>query len=441
MRSQRHLIDFGILVLSVLLLPLVGFARDQQPRGTPSPPRGGGAAESSEPRAGGQRRPLRQSEMKVLQLPAPSMSGALNVEAALSRLQSLTAPSDQQLKLSEIGQLAWAAQGRLASATVSGASVTDERALVKVHFVLPDGLYVYVPPSHSLQQTGEGDLRASLSAGLLSQQNAPVGGCQIVVSGSSKDFSSRYGNKARNIMSLLAGQMVQSIQLQALALNLTFVGINNVDINTARRICRLTRESEPLYVLLVGYPATAVAAPSQTPPPGGSKKVVIVTPQSGFQDEELFETKRGLEFNSVQVLVASMRVGPVRSMLDRVIGADLTVGQVKAADFDAIVFVGGIGTTELVNNRIVWDLVHQAAAQRKIMAASGNAPAILAAANVLSGARLTGALEIRDRLTAAGAVYTGRTVEKDGPLVTSMGPGPQIVPVFVRAILDALAGQ
>jgi hypothetical protein len=39
----------------------------------------------------------------------------------------------------------------------------------------------------------------------------------------------------------------------------------------------------------------------------------------------------------------------------------------------------------------------------------------------------------------AGAAYTGRTVEKDGPLITSMDP--QFTPLFVQAILDGLAGM
>jgi protease I len=374
--------------------------------------------------------------MKTIQLPAPVTSGSVNVETALSKVQGLPAPTDQPLKLSEIGQLAWAAQGRPTSA--AGAPI-DDRTLMKVYFVLPDGMYLYNPASHSLEQIRDGDLRAQLQAGLMNQQNGPVGGCQVIVSGALKDFNTRYGAKARNIMLLLAGQMVQSIELQAVALNLTFVGINNVDITQARKLGGLGRDIEPLYVILVGYLATAPAG--QAPPVNTAHKVVMIAPQNGFQDEEYFETRRGLEANSIQVRVASMRAGPIRSMGGMTAQADLPIGQVHPADFSAIIFVGGIGATEFVNNRPLWDLIRQAAAQRKIMAASGNAPAVLANAGVLKGTRVTGAVEIQSVLMASGATYTGRTVEKDGPLITSMGPGPQIVPLFVQAILDGLGGM
>jgi protease I len=442
MKSARHSILFA---LSLLLLPVVcsaqapaGSAGPAQPnRGTSTAPRRGGAAESPESRGAGQRRSAR-GVMKSVQLPAPSMSSSITVEAALTRIQSLTIPSDQQLKLSDLGQLAWAAQGRPTSAVPSGGLTTDERMLMKVHFVLPDGLYLYVPSSHSLEETRDGDHRASLSTGLLNQQSAPVGGCQIVVSGALKDFSTRYGARARNVMLILAGQMVQSIQLEAAALNLTFVGINNVDVATARRICAFSRDIDPLYVIVVGYAPTAPAGNSPAAPAGGSSKVVIITPQNGFQDEEFFETKRGLELNSVQVVVASMRPGPIRSMGNRMAQADMAITDVHAANFNAIILIGGVGTMELTKTRPLWDLIREAAAQRKVMAASGNAPAILAAATVLKGSRVTGAAEIQPMLVTAGATFTGRTVEKDGPLVTSIGPGA--IPLFVQAILDEIAG-
>jgi protease I len=447
MKSSRRL---AVLALCLLFLPLVCFAQ--------TPPRAGAPAQANRgtmaPRRGGtpdtvSQSPGRRSSRGVLknvQLPAPTTSGSISVEAALTRIQSLSAPSDQPLKLPEVGQLAWAAQGR-AAVTISGATglpvmneaTVDERAMMKVYFAMADGLYLYTPGNHSLQETRSVDVRASLSSGLLGQQNAPVGGCQVVIAGSSKDFSARYGsNRARNVMLLLAGQMAQNVQLQAVALNMTFVGINNVDVATARRLCGLTREAEPLYVVVVGYPATAPAG--QTTAPGSFKKAVIIVPQNGFRDEEFFETKRGLEFNSMQVLVASMRAGTIKSMTGVSAQADLAISDVRAGDFSVLVLVGGMGTTELVNNRVLWDLIRQAVAQRRVVAASGSAPLILANAGVLKGVRVTGAPEIQNMLVGAGAAYTGRPVEKDGFLVTSMGPGAQIFPVFIQAILDGLTG-
>jgi putative intracellular protease/amidase len=122
-----------------------------------------------------------------------------------------------------------------------------------------------------------------------------------------------------------------------------------------------------------------------------------------------------------------------------VVESELLVSRVSVEDFSAVVFIGGSGTAGLLNNRAVLDLARRAAATNRVVAASGNAPAILASAGVISGAQVTGLLSVRDRLILAGATYTGAPVQRDGPLVTSAGP--QVVPQFVMAIVDALSGR
>ena len=449
MRSRNGLVISALF----LLMPFVCFGQTpesrgargegQPDRGTVAPARRGGTPETSGARGPAQRRPSR-GLLKVQQLPTPSMSGSMTVEAALSKIQSLApALSDQPLKVPEIGQLAWAAQGRPVAPTTPVAAV-DERALLKVFFVLPDGFYLYVPPTHSLQEIRDIDLRPTVSSRLLGQQNAPIGGCQIVVGGSVKDFNARYGNRARNIMLLLAGQMVQNMQLEAAALDLTSVGINSVDTKTARGVFGYGNDVEPLYLLLVGYPSAASttgtgAGTSQTPPAGSFKKAVIIAPQNGFQDVEFFETRRLLESNSVQVTVASLGAGPIRSMSGAAVQADLAIHDVHPADYSAIILVGGPGTQTLFNTRPLWDLIREAATQRKVIAAIDNAPAILAAAGAIKGTRVTGSPDTQGVLVTAGAGYTGSQVEKDGPLVTAMGP--QFTPLFVQAILDGMNGK
>ena len=82
-------------------------------------------------------------------------------------------------------------------------------------------------------------------------------------------------------------------------------------------------------------------------------------------------------------------------------------------------------------------LVRQAATQRKVLAAIGTAPSILAGAGALKGARATAYLSEQARLVQGGASYTGNPVEKDGLTITATGA--LAVPAFVRTIVDALA--
>jgi protease I len=390
--------------------------------------------------SGGQRRTPRVSRLETLQLPEPTESSGVSVEQALMRLQSLTPPSDQRLERSVVGQLLWAGQGVTTPQAGGAVGPFDEQPLMRVYVALPGGLYVYNPGPHTLQQTSAEDVRGPLAAAVLNQQGGPMGGCQIILVNSMRDSAARYGNRARTIMQVQAGQMAQSIELQAVSLDLTFIAANNVDAGAVRRVCRFARGLEPLYVLFVGQPVTQTTEPTEEQAlRGPSWRAVLIAPQTGFQDDELFGTKRGLELASVQTVIASMRLGAITGSRGGVAQSELLLGRVRAEEFDAIIFIGGPGTAELLNNRMALDLARRAAALNKVVAASGSAPAILANAGIVAGARVTGLLTERDRLVLAGARYTGNPVEKDGRLVTSAGP--LVVPQFVMAILDALAGR
>ena len=398
----------------------------------------------------GQRRPTgrtgrgrtsRTSQLKVIQLPRAATSSAGSVEAALRKQQNLEAPANLRLTFSEIGQLAWAAQG-VAVPQAGAASIPDTLIPMKVYIALPDGIYLYSPSTHALQQLREGDLRAALASAVLNQQSAPIGGCQILLAGSSVEFSSRYGAKAKAAMLLLAGQMAQSIQLQAINLDLTYIAVNNVDALGVRRVCRLDRTLTPLYIAMVGYPPSRVTATPVEEPVAVervSAKVVIVTPQREFQDEELFQTKFALEAAFVQTLVASTRSGRIVGMQGGVGQADLALSQVNVEDFDGLVFIGGTGAVAYANNARVQELARQAAAQNKVLAASGVGTLILANAGVLNSARVTGPAAQGQLLALAGAVYTGTAVEKDGSMITSTGP--LVAPQFGRTIVATLASR
>jgi deglycase len=384
-------------------------------------------------------RTRRPAQLKVIQLPAPTRASAASFEELLTRQQNLQAPTDWRLTFSEIGQLLWAAQG--VAVPQSGAiAIPDAMIPMKVYVMLPDGAYLYSPSTHALQQLRDGDIRAPLAAAVLNQQGVPVGGCQILLAGTTGDFSTRYGQRAKTAMLLLAGQMAQSVQLQAVSLDLTYIAVNNIDTVGVRRVCRLDRTQMPLYMIMAGYPASRVmGTPTQEVPQPVAKKAVIITPQRDFQDEELFQTKFALEAASVEVLVASSRSGRVVGTGGTVGQADLGLNAVNIEEFDAVVFIGGAGVATFASNARVQELAKQAVALKKIVAASGTGPLILANAGLLKSARVTGLATQQTLLVLAGAVYTGAAVEKDELLITSTGP--LAVAAFARTITEALATQ
>jgi protease I len=404
------------------------------------------------------RRARRPSQLKVIQLPTPTISSATSVEQALARQQSLEAPADLRLTFSEIGQLVWAAQG-VAVPQAGSAAIPDALIPMKVYVVLPDGVYLYSPSVHALQQLRDGDVRAALAMAVLNQQGVPVGGCQLIVAGSSADFSTRFGARAKTAMLLLAGQMAQSIQLQAVSLDLTYLAVNNIDTLGVRRICRLDRALMPLYIAMVGYPAsramgramtgttttatTTDTSPAETSPdeatPPASAKVVLITPQREFQDEELFQMKFALEAASIDVVVASSRSGRVLGIRGGVGQAELGLSQIKIEDFDALIFIGGPGAVPFASNTRVQQLVRRAVDEKKLLAAGGTAALILANAGVIKSAKVTGLAAHQPLFALAGAVYTGAAVERDGLLITSVGP--LAATQFAQTIVEALTSQ
>ena len=417
----------------LLLLSVAGICSGQQGRN----------------RRTGRARAMRGAPRKIIQLPAPATASATSIEQVLARQQNLETPTDLRLTFAEIGQLLWAGQGVMVQRSGTG-TVPDALIPMKVYVVLPDGVYAYSPSNHALQQSDEGDVRASLATAILNRQGVPVGGCQILIAGSAANFSTRLGTRAKAAMLLLAGQMAQSIQLQAVSLDLTYLAVNNVDTMTVRRLCRLDRTLMPLYIAMVGYPASramspaptrtlpAETTPEETTSPAVAK-ALIIAPQREFQDEELVQTKFALEAESVDVQIASNRSGRILGTGGTIGEAGLALADVNVVDYDALIFIGGAGAVPLASNTRVQELVRQAVAEKKLLAASGTGALILANTNVIKSARVTGLAAHAQLFVLAGAVYTGAPVEKDGTLITSTGP--LVVPLFARTILEALTTQ
>lgn len=384
------------------------------------------------------RRPSR-ARLQPIQLPEPATRSAVSFEQAVTELRDLQPPGNQRLDLAKISQLAWAIQQAMPSAAVVAPTPgqLSSDLPMQAYFVLPEGVFVYEPAGHTLQPLSDGDNRTTLAAALLKRPIVPTGGCQIIVAASARDFAARYGTQGRTVMAMQAGRMSQNIQLQAVAQGLTFIGIDAVEGGDVRRVVRIPRGYDPLYVAIVGYPegqAPATAVQPATAPPG--RRALLVVPPLGFQDEELFATRRALEQAGVQVTVASTRMGSLAGMLGGTTPADMLLNQVNLDNFDALVFIGGIGARDYVGNPIVQKLVRQAVAQGKVVAAIGTAPSILAAAGVLRGVRTTAYLTEQQRMVQGGAIYTGNPAEKDGLIITATGA--MAVPLFAQAIIEGL---
>jgi protease I len=160
----------------------------------------------------------------------------------------------------------------------------------------------------------------------------------------------------------------------------------------------------------------------------------MIIASSDFRDEEFKVPKDLFEKNGYSIIVASSSLTEATGMLGMKVRPDMTLDKVKVAEFDAVVFVGGSGSTEYFTNKLAHKLATDAFEQGKILAAICLAPIILANAGLLKGKKAT--CNDPENIIKKGANYTGKSVEQDGKIIT--GIGPEASKEFAEAILRSL---
>lgn len=152
------------------------------------------------------------------------------------------------------------------------------------------------------------------------------------------------------------------------------------------------------------------------------KKVLIIVAADKFQDEEFGQPYNLLTKSGATVKIACSRLGPARGMFGRQVTPDCLLDTCKAAEFDAILFIGGQGAAEYFNSAQAHRIAREAAAGGKVLGAICIAPATLANAGVLQGKKATVFPSEEQQLSAGGAILVRRGVVADGRIVTAVGP-------------------
>jgi protease I len=153
------------------------------------------------------------------------------------------------------------------------------------------------------------------------------------------------------------------------------------------------------------------------------KKAVMIIAEDNFRDEELFVPRKVLEDNGIEVTIASTSLGLAKGVMGGSAQPDILVNDIKMKDFNAVVFVGGGGSSQYWNDPIAHKIIQEAGAGNKVVAAICIAPVTLAKAGILKGKRATVWSSEAGQLKAAGAIYTAYPVEVDGNIITASGPG------------------
>jgi len=116
--------------------------------------------------------------------------------------------------------------------------------------------------------------------------------------------------------------------------------------------------------------------------------------------------------------------------------ADMSIVDVHARDFDAVVIPGGWAPDTLRQDERMLNFVREMNKTGKVVAAICHAGWVLCSADILRGRKATCFKAIKDDMIHAGALYTDEEVVVDGNLITSRMPTD--LPAFCRAIAKTL---
>ena len=172
------------------------------------------------------------------------------------------------------------------------------------------------------------------------------------------------------------------------------------------------------------------------------KKVLFVICQENFRDEELAHPLEEVAAAGAAAFVAAREKAPARGMLGAVAAPDVRIRDAQAADYDAVVAVGGRGTPEhLWNDGDLHRLLRDARDGGKVVGGICLSGATLAIAGVLKGVEATcySTDASRTEMRKGGAVFVEKPVVVSGKIVTANGPGA--ARDFGKALVEALSAR
>ncbi|MFA6175797.1 MAG: nitroreductase family protein [Phycisphaerae bacterium] len=389
---------------------------------------------------------------EIIRLPEPKLNGSYSLEQLIAARRSVREFTDEQVKINQLSQLCFAAQGitdkekKLRAVPSAGAIYP-----MQVHAVLPDGLYLYDPAAHTLIKKLSTDIRPMLFVASFRQQVVQKAPCTIIISGSARKIEAKYRGKGERFITLEAGHIAQNLHLQAVAEGLGSVPIGSFDSKSVARICNFTEEYEPLYLICLGTPAQKPALePLAAAPQAGrgalapagldAMRVVVIVPAMYFSDMEFFGVQETLQLVGIIPDIAAMTIEEMKSQNRRdIVKPNVLIKDINVDDYDAFIFVGGPGVREYISSQTILRLVRAANEKKKIIAAIDNAPGIFAMADVVKGKTVASFPSEHKRLITAGAIWKNSDVEVDGNIITAANPDS--ARRFGSAVIGALRQQ
>lgn len=171
------------------------------------------------------------------------------------------------------------------------------------------------------------------------------------------------------------------------------------------------------------------------------KKIAMIIAFKDFKDEEYFTPRKIFEDAGAEIKIVSNELGVASGVDGGEVNVDIKLSELNVSEFDVVVFIGGPGALDNLDNDDSYKIVRDTVSQNKILAAICISPTIFAKSGVLQGKKATvwtSSLNKQPKkvLEDNGAQYQDKDVVIDGNIITANGPGA--AGEFGRAVLGVL---
>lgn len=167
-------------------------------------------------------------------------------------------------------------------------------------------------------------------------------------------------------------------------------------------------------------------------------KRIAILAEDNFEDSELVEPLRAMKDVGARVMIVGS--GSKKSYKGKRGSVEVTIDtsadKVEASQFDAIIIPGGYAPDKMRLHQSMVDLVRNAYAEGKIIAAVCHGPQLLISADIVKRHRVTSWPSVAVDLKNAGAIWVNEPVVKDDNIITARKPAD--LPKFNKAIIEAL---
>jgi SagB-type dehydrogenase family enzyme len=161
--------------------------------------------------------------------------------------------SDIPLKLENIGQLLWAAQGISNPPFHRTAPSAGATYPLVVYALTSQGLFRYIPEEHSLASMVTGDRRRGLYRSCFEQQVVLDASLIVVIAAVYTRTTRKYGpERGARYVHIEAGHAAQNLLLQAAAEGLAAAPIGAFDDSLVGDVLDLPSDQQPVYLVAIG---------------------------------------------------------------------------------------------------------------------------------------------------------------------------------------------